>query len=398
MCQAYRSVCGQMFTYCCEGLQVRDDTGPGLRLGVTGLVQAGLVGPGQAELTMTVNISLLLSAQKSNYFWRRLFYPRKSLVALQSEEAEHQPRPTGQHGPPGHAGPPLILLTLYQTALCTQETQDNIDPSRLVGSLPNCTTAMLLAALDGQFSVKQQTFAPASTTMQTGLTVEQWKQRILASGRWRKWLVCNIYNTTTRMSEIKPCRSELQAAAGRRGRGRGGTSQSVQWIRLRRGLAVRKGRIDKNPLYHILLELYLCGPQYPDVAGCCHGDGEPAGALCSPAPGRDAAPESPLQQVRRFPPPDVSRLTSIHNAIQIGGRLRGNHQDSRFSRRLRTGQLRQPFFPPVRHRHHTSAALCLKRNTKPEESWRADLRLSGYCQKNIFLSTVFKKLVVLCCD
>ena len=67
MCQAYRSVSGQMFRYCCEGLQVRDDAGPGLRLAVTGLVQAGLVGPGQAELTMTLSISLLLSAQKSNY-------------------------------------------------------------------------------------------------------------------------------------------------------------------------------------------------------------------------------------------------------------------------------------------------------------------------------------------
>ena len=46
------------------------------------------------------------------------------------------------------------------------------------GKLPDCTTAQMIEALDGHFSMVQQRFADLDKLMQTNITVESWKQKL----------------------------------------------------------------------------------------------------------------------------------------------------------------------------------------------------------------------------
>ena len=47
-----------------------------------------------------------------------------------------------------------------------------------VGDLPNCTTAELVEALNGHFSLVHKKFAPESSVMETSKTVEEWKYQL----------------------------------------------------------------------------------------------------------------------------------------------------------------------------------------------------------------------------
>ena len=47
-----------------------------------------------------------------------------------------------------------------------------------MGKLPNCTTAQMIQALDGHFSMVQERFAADDKLMQTNVTVKSWKQKL----------------------------------------------------------------------------------------------------------------------------------------------------------------------------------------------------------------------------
>ena len=60
--------------------------------------------------------------------------------------------------------------------------EDLMDPIIIddvhMGRLPNCTTAQMIQALDGHFSMVQERFAADDKLMQTNVTVKSWKQKL----------------------------------------------------------------------------------------------------------------------------------------------------------------------------------------------------------------------------
>lgn len=60
--------------------------------------------------------------------------------------------------------------------------EDLMDPIIIddvhMGKLPNCTTAQMIQALDGHFSMVQERFAARDKLMQTNITVESWERKL----------------------------------------------------------------------------------------------------------------------------------------------------------------------------------------------------------------------------
>ena len=59
-----------------------------------------------------------------------------------------------------------------------QEDTFHMNDDIRVGDLPDCTTAELVQALNGHFSLVHKTFAPKNSVMETSKTVYKWKQQL----------------------------------------------------------------------------------------------------------------------------------------------------------------------------------------------------------------------------
>ena len=75
-----------------------------------------------------------------------------------------------------------ITQTLDPTDRLHASEEDLMDPIIIddvhMGKLPNCTTAEMIEALDGHFSMVQERFAGDDKLMQTNITVRSWKQKL----------------------------------------------------------------------------------------------------------------------------------------------------------------------------------------------------------------------------
>ena len=79
------------------------------------------------------------------------------------------------------------LANITQARATTQrmyeaEEEDLSDPIIIddvhMGRLPNCTTAQMIQALDGHFSMVQERFAASDKLMETNMTVKSWERKL----------------------------------------------------------------------------------------------------------------------------------------------------------------------------------------------------------------------------
>ena len=75
-----------------------------------------------------------------------------------------------------------ITENLNTTERLQESEEDLMDPIIIddvhMGKLPNCTTAQMIAALDGHFSMVQERFAGPDKLTQTNITVASWKHKL----------------------------------------------------------------------------------------------------------------------------------------------------------------------------------------------------------------------------
>ena len=100
-----------------------------------------------------------------------------------------------------------ITETLATTDRLHASEKDLMDPIIMddvhMGQLPNCTTAQMIQALDGHFSMVQERFAGPDKLMQTNITVQSWKRKLNDKLNKRR----NEYHRTRNRTRVDPTKN-----------------------------------------------------------------------------------------------------------------------------------------------------------------------------------------------